>query len=403
MTKPERQIGFGDIYPPKALKGYIDQILESRRFTYGPITQKLEQEFGKIVGTKYNVFCSSGTAALFTALGVLANLYPERARKRKYVICPAVNFVSDVNIIHYNGFTPLFIDAGRDFNLNYTELESKLVGYGQEIFAVIGVSLMGRPVDGLRIRTLIETHTRNEAFFILDSCENLNSKFDGQYPESFADFTCFSTYLSHLLVGGALGGFVSTSIEKYAIWARSFINHGRDACYLNIDADNSLDEATLKDVTAKRFSFVQHGLNFRTDELNAAVALSVLEDDFLGNLDQRKRNAEYLIEGLKQFPLQLPKFKAAEEPRHMMLPIIYEKDAKGLVDFLESHGVETRPCLPLFQPLTEKYFGNFLKFKTDFPIAAYFYENSFYIGSHNYLTRDDMDYMIGVFKQYFNK
>lgn len=399
----KRQIGFGDIYPPKGLKKYINQILETRRFSYGPITQKLEQEFGKIVGTKYNLYCSSGTAALFTAIGVLANLNPEKAKKRPYIIMPALNFISDLNVAYFNGFQPIFIDVAHNFNLSYQELEHALTKHGNEVFAVIGVSLMGRPVDGLRIRKLIEAHTNNETFFILDSCENLASKFDSQYPESFADFTAFSTYLSHLLVGGSLGGFISTNNEKYAIWARSFFNHGRDAGYLNIDADNNLDEAILKDITAKRFSFVQHGLNFRTDELNAAVALSVLEDDFMGNLEKRKKNAEYLINGLSKFPIILPKFDHREEIRHMMLPLVVNDNTQELIHHLELNGVETRPTMPMFQKITEKYFGNFLSFKTNFPMAAKFYEKSMYIGCHNYLTKEDLDYIINVFSKFYIK
>lgn len=398
--KEKRQIGFGDIRPPKSLKKYINEIIKTRRFTYGPITKKLEEEFGKIVGTKFNVYCSSGTAALFTALGVLTNLNEKKARERPYVILPACNFISDYNVILYNGFIPIFIDVNTNYNLNYTELESKLRQYKDKVFAVIGVSLMGRPVDGLRIRQILEDNTNNETFFILDSCENLASKYDGQFPESFADFTCFSTYLSHILVGGAVGGFISTSNEKLAIWSRSFINHGRDAGYLNIDADNNLDAATLKDITAKRFSFVQRGMNFRVDEFNSAIALSTLEDNFELNLETRRENFNYLVSELSSLPLKLPKFNDKEQATPMMLPIISNESAK-LVEHLELNGVETRQILPMFQPITEQYFGNFLKFKTEFPIAAMIYEKGLYVGCHNYLTQEDMDYMVDVFEEYF--
>lgn len=397
-----KQIGFGDIFPAKGLKKYFNQILKTRRFSYGAITQKLEKKFGQINGCSHYVYCSSGTAALFSSIGVLVNLFPERAKKRKYIVTTAVNFISDYNVIHYNGFEPLFVDVASNYNVNYSELEKTLKNYRNDIFAVIIPSLMGRPVDGLKIRNLIETYTNNEAFFILDSCENLNSKFDGEYPEKYADFTAWSTYLSHLLVGGAVGGFIGTNNEKWAIWARSFVNHGRDAGYLSIDADNNLDEATLKDITAKRFSFVQHGLNFRADELNAAVALSMLEDNFEALLLKRKKNAEYLIGELSKIDgLKLPTFSEKEQARHMMLPVMYIGDTNSLINHLEKEGVETRPCLPLYQKITEKHFGSFIKFETEYPMAALIYKHGLYVGCHPHLEKEDLEQIVGAFKSYF--
>jgi len=401
--KPKFQIGFGDIYPSPNLKKYIGQILKTRRFSYGPITQKLEAMFAELTGVKFPVFCSSGTAALFTAIGVLKNLNPELAKERKYIVMPAVNFIADLNVTVYNGFEPIFIDVSGNYNLDYDALETVLKTRGREIFAVLGVSLMGRPVNGQRIRELVDSYTDNKGFFILDNCENLASKYGLHAPDVFADFTCWSTYLSHLLVGGACGGFIGTNRDKYAVYARSFINHGRDAGYLSIDADNDVSAATLKDITAKRFSFVQHGLNFRMDELNAAVALSMLEDNFLGQLAMRKSNAEKLIKALSQFPLILPTFSKEEEARHMMLPIMFKGDRDALVNHLESNGVETRPVLPMYQPITEKYFGSMTNFKTNFPRAALIYEKGLYLGCHQYLTSEHINYMIEVFRKFFQK
>lgn len=402
-SKAKFQIGFGDIYPAPNLRKYFNQIVKTRRFSYGPITQKLESKFSELVGIKHSVFCSSGTAALFTAIGVLKNLYPELAKERKLIVMPAVNFISDVNVTVFNGFTPAFIDVSGNYNLDYDALETFLKLHGREVFAVIGVSLMGRPVNGQRIRELIDSYTDNKGFFILDSCENLASRYGLTPPEEFAHFSCWSTYLSHLLVGGACGGFIGTNNAKYAIYARSFINHGRDAGYLSIDADNNVNEATLKDITAKRFSFVQHGMNFRMDELNAAVALSMLEDNFEAQLSKRKQNAEKLIKALSAFPLILPSFSEEEQARHMMLPILFRWDKDALVNHLETNGVETRPILPVYQPITEKYFGKFDEFQKNFPKAALIYTNGFYIGCHSYLTDEQIQYIVSVFADYFKK
>lgn len=398
----KRQIGFGNWYPGKNLKKYLADIIETRRLTYGKYSEALEKKFAEMNGVKYAIFCSSGTAALYSSIGVLKNIYPERAQKRKYIVLPSTTFIADSNVVVANGFEPLFIDVAANYNLSYESLESALKQYSKEIFAVMPSSLMGRPVDGLRIKEMIESYD-TDIFFILDSCENICSKYDGQYPESFAHFTAWSCYISHLLIAGAIGGFIGTNDENLAIRVRSYINHGRWHGYTNIDQDNNVDEATLRDITTNRFKFVQHGLNWRAGETESAFALSMLEDDFEKQLDKRRQNAEKLLVGLREFPLILPRAYQEEELRWMMLPMRMARGNKwDLIHHLEAKGVETREILPLAgHPITEKYFGTSLNFKTNFPMSAEILENGFYIGCHQYLTDDDIKYMLEAFKSFF--
>jgi CDP-6-deoxy-D-xylo-4-hexulose-3-dehydrase len=398
----KRQIGFGDWNPSPNLNKYLKDIIKSRRLTYGKYTEELEKLFCEMNGVKYSIFCSSGTAALYSAIGVLKNMNP-KMDKKKYIVLPATTFISDLNVVVMNGFVPLFVDVTANYNMSYSGLESILKTHGRDVFAVMPSSLMGRPIDGLKIKELIEFYAP-EAFFILDSCENMCSKNDGVYPESVAHFSCWSTYISHLLIAGACGGFIGTNSEKLAIHARSFINHGRWHGYTNIDQDNNVSESTLRDITTHRFTFVQNGLNFRMGEVEAAFALSMLKDDFQGQLKKREANAKALIAGLSQFELVLPTFSPREECRHMMLPIRVPHGEKWeLIHFLEKNGIETREILPMFHPITEQYFGNKLAFQTNFPMSYEIIDKGFYIGCHQYLTSDDIEYIINIFKAFFKK
>jgi dTDP-4-amino-4,6-dideoxygalactose transaminase len=399
----KKQIGFGDWYPAPNLKKYLNDIIKTRRLTYGRYSERLEKLFSEKNGVKHSIFCSSGTSALYTALGVLKNENPRMLPKRNKVILPATTFISDYNVVVMQGFTPVFVDVAPTYNISYTDLENTLKAHSNEIFAVMPSSLMGRPIDGKRVKELIDTWSPG-AFFILDSCENISSTYNNEYPEQYADFTCWSTYISHLLVAGAVGGFIGTNDSKLAIKARSFINHGRHPDYTSIDDDNDVDEAKLKDITANRFKFIQNGLNFRMGEIEAAFALSMLEDNFDDQLQKRKENALGLISGLKKFPLVLPIFNPKEEVRHMMLPIrVLDSSKKRLVDHLELNGVETREVLPMYQPITEHFFGKELMFRTNFPMAWEIYDKAFYIGCHQFLTQDDIEYIIATFEKFYNK
>lgn len=398
----KRIIEFGEWMPASGLKKYFNQIIKTRRLTYGPICQKLEKDFGEITGNEFNNFCSSGTAALFAAIGTLKNLYPKRAEERKVIILPAQTFISDWNVVVLNGFTPFCVDIASNYNMSLTGLESILKIHHKDIFAVMPSSLFGRPVDGKSIRNLIDAYCP-EAFFILDSCENVASKYDGEFPEYYADFTAYSFYLSHLLIAGAAGGMISTNNEKYAIQSRSYLNHGRQPDYVSIDDDDNLEAAKLHDIAAKRFIFTQNALNFRLGELDAAVALSMLEDDFMGQLKKREENALKIHRMLSQFELRLPSINEKEQNRWMMFPIeVVKGDKWKLINHLEDNGISTRELVPLYQKITKSYFGSLLDFQTNFPVASRAYENGFYIASHQYLTDEDIGYMEQVFKNYFN-
>ena len=88
----------------------------------------------------------------------------------------------------------------------------------------------------------------------------------------------------------------------------------------------------------------------------------------------------------------------------MMYPIVV-KDPRisrnDLVNFLEENSVETRDMMPLInQPLYIELFGNL---ESQYPIAAHINRNGFYIGCHPQLGKDDLDYVLGLFRDFFSR
>jgi dTDP-4-amino-4,6-dideoxygalactose transaminase len=86
---------------------------------------------------------------------------------------------------------------------------------------------------------------------------------------------------------------------------------------------------------------------------------------------------------------------------YMLYGIVVKVEPKqDLVNFLEQRGIETRDLLPLVnQPVYKQMFGAHLEDR--FPVAKRLNNHAFYIGCHQYLTRDDLDYIIGAFQEYF--
>ena len=133
-------------------------------------------------------------------------------------------------------------------------------------------------------------------------------------------------------------------------------------------------------------------------------ALGVAQLENLPHIvETRRKNAAYLIEKLKKFEtqLQLPKIRQGAEHSFMMFPIVLKQEKKqNFVSWLEANGIETREMLPLInQPIYQKLFAIN---EAEYPVAKWINESGFYIGCHQDVTREDMDYIVRIFSEYFN-
>ena len=99
--------------------------------------------------------------------------------------------------------------------------------------------------------------------------------------------------------------------------------------------------------------------------------------------------------------LQLPVFE--ENISYLAYPIVI-KDPKTLSRKelryrLEKEGIENRPlfpCIPTQQP-AYAYLRDLYRDKL--PNADFISRNGFYIGCHQYLTKDELDYVVHVFEK----
>ena len=159
----------------------------------------------------------------------------------------------------------------------------------------------------------------------------------------------------------------------------------------------------MKTIIARRFQFKSVGHSYRSTEMEAALGLAQLEEAEL-MIKKRRANAAYLTNKLTAFSnkIQLPKIRKDCEHSFMMYPIVIKEESKkGLVNFLEKNGVETRDMLPLTnQPVYKDLLGwN----EEEYPVAKWINENGFYIGCHQNLIPLELDYITDLFDKYFHK
>lgn len=388
-------IGIGTVSINSEAKKSISKILDSNRLSYGYFTKKFESEIAKLHGRKYAIFLNSGTSALHVSLQVLKDKY--NWQNGDQVLVPSVTFIATSNVVLHNNLKPVFVDVEGDyFGMDPAKIEAKV---SKKTRAIMPVHLFGQSAD---MGPILKIAQKYKLKIVEDSCESMFVQYRGKPVGSLGDIACFSTYATHLVATG-VGGIVMTDDADLAVRIKSYCNHGRDGIYLSIDDDDNKGPAELFKIVDKRFSFVHLGHSFRLTELEAAIGLSQL-GNWKKILSKRQRNAYVLSKGLLKWShfLQTPKVRSDSQHAFMLYPLIISNmkvDREKLVRHLELAGIETRYLMPLLsQPIYKRIFGDIIK---NFPVATYLDRNAFVIGCHQDLTREDLDYMIGVFDDFF--
>ena len=371
----------------------VNQVLDSGRLSYGPMSRKLERRFADIHDSQFAVLSNSGTSSLQVSLQALKELHGWEDGDE--VIVPSVTFVATANIVIHNRMKPVLVDVDRaNYDLDAGLLEAAITPRTR---AVIPVHLFGQPA---KMEAISAVAMLNGLAVIEDSCETMFVARNHKMVGSWGDVGNFSLYMAHLLTAG-VGGISTTSNPDYAAKIRSLVNHGRDGIYISTDDDDNLSDSDLKEVIDRRFKFESVGHSFRVTELEAAVALGQLED-WEEMVRKRQENATHLsrelrLRGLDEH-LQLPSVRQGSGHAFMMYPLVCKTGGKGaLTHHLELNGIETREMLPLTnQPVYRGLFD-----PDDYPVADWINRNGFYIGCHQYLGQDDVDYVAGVISEFY--
>lgn len=384
--REQHLITMADWKATRKQKQLIKKVLKSGRLTYGPMTRELEERFSAIHNRSYALFTNSGTSALKIVLHAFKDRYGWKDGDE--VIIPAVTFVATMNVVLMNNLKPVLVDVETmTVNMNPDLIEKSIT---KKTKAIIVVHLLGQPAKMKKILKIAKKHNLK---VIEDSCETMFVHKEGKPVGSQGDAACFSSYLAHLMVTG-VGGFITTNDQELAITMRSMMFHGRDESYLNIDDNNKTGEEFMK-MVERRFYFPRHGYSDRATEMEAALGLADL-DTWQDMIHARQDNAAYLMKGLKNEPVLFP-IEDIKEHAFMFFPILAE-NRDGLIEFLEKNHIHTRTMMPLTtQPIVKPYL------KKKYPSAEVINEMGILLGCHQYLTKQDLDYVISKIKEFYRE
>ena len=382
MTTSSRpRIGIGTADITDGDRARVQHALATGRLSAGPFMAEFESKFAQMHERRHAAMCNSGTGALQLALQALKERYGWADGAE--VIVPAMTFVATVNVVYFNGLTPVLADIDPlTYTVDPAAVEAAIT---ERTVAIIPVHLFGQAADMTATMAIAERHGLR---VIEDSAEATGVRHRGRMVGSFGDFGCFSTYMAHLVTTG-VGGLAVTDDDENALRFRSLMNHGRNPRYLRIDDDEGVDDEALLEIVWSRYDFHSMGQSYRVTELEAALGIGQLER-LPATLERRRETARALDVALEHPLLQLPTVAEGNEHAYMMYPIVCRTPAlrDQLVIALERGGVETRFLLPI---LGQPCYEGRLEFPGGtFPVAEHTLEHGFYIGSHQGMTDDDV-------------
>jgi 8-amino-3,8-dideoxy-alpha-D-manno-octulosonate transaminase len=207
---------------------------------------EFEKKLSEITGARYSHLCSSGTAALCTAMAACGIGAGDE------VIVPGFTFVATFEAVMAAGAVPVFGEIDETLCLDPDRLEDAITPRTK---AVVPVHMCGSMARIDEIRAVCE---KKGLILLEDACQSLGASFQGKSVGTFGLAGCFSFDAVKTVTCGEGGGIITDSRAVYER-ADQYADHGHD--HLG-GPDRGADDHPII------------GTNYRISELNAAVGLA---------------------------------------------------------------------------------------------------------------------------------
>ena len=222
-----------------------------------------EKELAERLGVRFAHLCSSGTAALSTAMAACG------VGAGDEVIVPPFTFVATIESVLMAGAIPVFADIDETLCLSPEGIEAAL---SPATKAVIPVHMCGAMA---RIDEIKAIGDKNGLIILEDACQSIGATYRGKALGSFGKAGCFSFDPVKTITCGEGGAIVTDDRDVY-VTADAYADHGHDHIGNDRGAENHLII----------------GANYRISELNAAVGLDQLRKlDWILNAQRRNKSA----------------------------------------------------------------------------------------------------------------
>jgi dTDP-4-amino-4,6-dideoxygalactose transaminase len=309
----------------------VADVIKSGWLTMGEKTKEFETSFSEMLGEKVlSVAVSNGTAALHTALLGLGIGEGDK------VIIPALTFVADINVVRLTGATPIIADCTdyNDWNISAKTIRNVIT---DGVKAVMVVHYAGYPCNMDEISALC----KEKGIYLIEDCAHApGAKYKGRCCGTFGDYGCFSFFTNKNLSVGE-GGMVTAKDELLSSKAQYIRSHGMTSLTL----DRHKGRAISYDV-------VQSGLNYRIDEMRAALGLVQMEKLKEANLKRKVLVEKYrsLLNGMASLTIPFQD-TSNKEPVYHIFPMLLKEgvDRLSVIEYLKKDGIQSSIHYPAFR------------------------------------------------------
>lgn len=361
--------------PPHMGGEELDFVHEAFESNYiapvGPQLDAFEREFANVVGSRFAVALSSGTAALHLALRYAG------VKQDDEVFCSTMTFIASANAILYLQARPVFIDSeSSSWNMDPELLKSAFQKRAEKNNlpkAVLLVHLYGQSADTDPIRLLCDQYG---VILIEDAAEALGASYKGKMPGSFGLAGIFS-FNGNKIITTSGGGMLVSDDEEMVKTVRFWSTQARD--------------------DAPHYEHSQMGYNYRMSNVLAGIGrgqLRILED----RVRQKREIYKFYRESLGGQPgiSFMPEADYGTSTRWLTCIVIdprkFGADRETVRRALEDENIESRPVWkPMhLQPLLKKYESIGGRFSESV------FENGLCLPSGTAMSQSDLDRIVNL-------
>lgn len=263
-------------------KGYL--------FRYGSETDPkflhkvstLEKEFAKYSTAKHALATSSGTSSLVCSVIALG------LKPGDEIIIPAYTFVASYSSVIFPGIVPVLAEIDDSLTLDPDDIERKITPRTK---AIMPVHMLGNQCNMDKIMAIARKHN---LLVLEDCCQAAGASYKGKKLGTIGNIGAFSLNIFKTINTGDGGLVVTNDPELYGTaFAVHDQGHKPNRFGVEVGARNVL------------------GLNFRMNEITAAVALAQLKklDKIIATLRENRAKLKKYISEAKGF-----KFRTLNDP-----------------------------------------------------------------------------------------
>lgn len=260
----------------------------------------LEKEFARYCKTEYALATSSGTASLLVSV-IAMGLKPGDE-----IIVPAYTFVASYTSVIFAGIVPVLTEIDESLTIDPDDIEHRITPRTK---AIMPVHMLGNPCNMDRIMDIAKRHN---LLVLEDSCQAAGASYKGKKTGSIGNMGAFSLNIFKTINTGD-GGLVVTNDQKLYETAFGVHDQGHKPLRFGVEVGN-------RNIL---------GLNFRMNEITAAVGLAQLGkiDRIVHTLREKRERFKSLISKAEGF-----KFRTLNDPEGdcgTLCTVIFETKEKA--------------------------------------------------------------------------